>query len=470
MVSRSYYAVALLLIHAAIVSSFSRHHAANNRGESSTMISNVCWMGRPLLLLRQLTHHHHKSLESSSSCLCFHHQQHSHFMDRGYHRRRYNNNCNMNNCDSIHMNTFLGNNRHQQRRWLGTLKSSTSNYDDDIITTTASSMSNNISDESYSKEDTLYDQSMQSADFVENDPERNTLIIDSNGGTAQHWFTYSLPEGYCVGVITSSSTIAQSEATNTKDDDTTEIIQSSEGQLLHPEEYKWGVTNLSGESSRTCYYLGRVALRLALKRLLLSNDDDTAASTLSLADTTLSSIMERMDQPTSDTQMQQYPSALQKTNLHKAITSNPIQKDSHGRPILPEMLVGSISHKGGECAVGLASFHPLFFDSLRGGSNLDEVESMIMDGYGKSSGEIQWREDCPIYYDDDEDDVESTASNTSNSNREMMGIGVDIEYVDGVRGERLQRKVLTENERNELGGLVEKFGISIGEEVMLRFR
>eukprot|EP00984_Skeletonema_dohrnii_P037781 scaffold40244_cov222-Skeletonema_dohrnii-CCMP3373.AAC.1 len=121
------------------------------------------------------------------------------------------------------------------------------------------------------------------------------------------------------------------------------------------------------------------------------------------------------------------------------------------------MVVGSISHKG-ECAVGLASFHPLFYDSV-GGAEQVRGRSVVVDSSVDS--EVQWREDCPIYYNDDEDE---------SNNRERIGIGVDIEHIDGIRGERIQRKVLTENERSELGGLVEELGISIGEEVMLRFR
>ena len=86
---------------------------------------------------------------------------------------------------------------------------------------------------------------------------------------------------------------------------------------------------------------------------------------------------------------------------------------------------------------------------------------------------IQWREDCPIYYNDEDDDDggdDGSSTNNKNNNQERMGIGVDIERIDDIRGKRIQRKVLTENERSELGGLVEEYGISNGEEVMLRFR
>eukprot|EP00984_Skeletonema_dohrnii_P001338 scaffold418_cov92-Skeletonema_dohrnii-CCMP3373.AAC.1 len=88
------------------------------------------------------------------------------------------------------------------------------------------------------------------------------ILLDDNGGTAKQWFTYSLPEGYCVGVLSSN---------NSNNDSINE--SSSIEQLLHPEEYKWGMTNLSAASSRTSYYLGRIALRLALQRLLVPHDD-----------------------------------------------------------------------------------------------------------------------------------------------------------------------------------------------------
>jgi len=122
---------------------------------------------------------------------------------------------------------------------------------------------------------------------------------------------------------------------------------------------------------------------------------------------------------------------------------------------------------------------------------------MIMDGNDaiavdddSDDVEIRWREDCPIYYNDDDYDDENDLSTTSNNNtssssssistkkrsniintnQHRVGIGVDLERIDDNRGKRIQKKVLTNNERNELGGLVDKFNISIGEEVMLRFR
>eukprot|EP00577_Skeletonema_sp_RCC1716_P015050 CAMPEP_0113397516 /NCGR_PEP_ID=MMETSP0013_2-20120614/14429_1 /TAXON_ID=2843 ORGANISM="Skeletonema costatum, Strain 1716" /NCGR_SAMPLE_ID=MMETSP0013_2 /ASSEMBLY_ACC=CAM_ASM_000158 /LENGTH=443 /DNA_ID=CAMNT_0000282119 /DNA_START=194 /DNA_END=1526 /DNA_ORIENTATION=- /assembly_acc=CAM_ASM_000158 len=291
------------------------------------------------------------------------------------------------------------------------------------------------------------------------------ILVDNNGGTAKQWFTYSLPEGYCVGVLSSHN------------NNINEASSSIEQRLLHPEEYKWGMTNLSAASSRTSYYLGRIALRLALQRLLVPHGDDgddgdgddevvvssssrssmTPSSSASSSSSRLSTIEQ---QSKSSMQHPPPPSSAaelnQKTLLYNTIATKPIQKDSHGRPILPEMVVGSISHKG-ECAVGLASFHPLFFDSV-GGAEQVVSRSVVVDSSVDS--EVQWREDCPIYYNDDDDD---------SNNRERIGIGVDIEHIDGIRGERIQRKVLTETERSELGGLVEELGISIGEEVMLRF-
>lgn len=51
----------------------------------------------------------------------------------------------------------------------------------------------------------------------------------------------------------------------------------------------------------------------------------------------------------------------------------------------------------------------------------------------------------------------------------VRGVGIDLERIDGSRGKRIQRKVLTENEVQQLGGL-EAIGISCDEEVILRFR
>ena len=332
------------------------------------------------------------------------------------------------------------NTSHQLRRWQVTLKSH-----DNIEDINRSSSTQRLSNDPYSAaESPSNNDSSKSTNHKQND--EGQLTDTNNGGkaTATQWFTYSLPEGYCVGVLDSASLVPNDESLSSSSAAAEETICIEE--LLHPEEYKWGQTNMSNISSRTSYYLGRVALRLALKRLLLHEDNDNDGD---------------LEAPSSSTAA----AALhQKQHLHNTIATNPIQKDSHGRPILPEMVVGSISHKGGECAVGLARFHPLFYDLVdgRSGSSADESVMTVDE-------EVQWREDCPIYYDEERVGDGSISSISNNSNRERIGIGVDIEYIDGIRGERIKRRVLTKNEQNELGGLMEE-GISVGEEVMLRFR
>ena len=325
---------------------------------------------------------------------------------------------------------------HQLRRWQVTLKSH-----DNIEDINRSSSTQSHSNDLYSAtESSSNNASPKTASHTQSNDE-GQLTDSNNGGKATQWFTYSLPEGYCVGVLDSASLTPNDNKESLSSSSAAEETMCIE-ELLHTDEYKWGQTNMSNISSRTSYYLGRVALRLALKRLLLhdnDNDGDLEAPSSSSTTTALH----------------------QKRRLHNTIANNPIQKDSHGRPILPEMVVGSISHKGGECAVGLARFHPLFYDLVDGGSASSVNESAI--GVDE---EVQWREDCPIYYDEEEGEGDGDGSN---SNRERIGIGVDIEYIDGSRGERIKRRVLTKNEQNELGGLMEE-GVSVGEEVMLRFR
>ncbi len=305
---------------------------------------------------------------------------------------------------------------------------------------------------------------------------------ETTAAATQQWLMYSLPEGYCVGVALlqqqqpSLSSEEQPSSSEEEHKDSEEHTDSGEQQqqqqqqqqqeqslphreLLHPEEYTWGQTNMISSNSRTSYYLGRIALRLALKRLLLLDDDD--------------------DDGLQPQQKKQQQKLNQK--LWEEIITNPIQKDSFGRPILPELVVGSISHKG-NYAVGLAAFHPDECERVEG--ICDREEDDDDDYYNKI---IRWREDCPIYYNDDGSIITSSSSTSSsgsnsssdnnnndgssnnNINQGRIGIGIDLERIDDTRGDRIQRKVLTKNEQNELGGLVDSCGISIGEEVTLRF-
>ena len=274
-----------------------------------------------------------------------------------------------------------------------------------------------------------------------------TSNINSMKGVPHHdahlWFAELLPEGWCVGVCT------QPSSASSKDES---LLNST--ITIHPEEYLWGQNNILSDTSRTSYYLGRMAIRLSLNTLLKN---------------------ETMEQEsdTTDTNKDVFY-----TQLNEQIEQTAIRKDYYGRPILPEIILGSISHKG-EYAVGLSRFCS---------SRLDEL----------AVNKLQWREECPILDDVVDDDIkidydDSTCSVGASS---VRGIGIDLERIDGKRGERIQRKILTENELKDLGklevrvvifiiciysnlyshiqathsSLIKAIGISSAEEVTLRFR
>ena len=213
----------------------------------------------------------------------------------------------------------------------------------------------------------------------------NSAIINKNDlSNVNHWFILSLPEGVCVGVSTAS------DLKSFDDDKITTLHMPSS---LHDEEYDWGQENMTNEKSRTSFYLGRMALRSSLHIMLCNHD---VARTKQLRD---------------------------------QIQNNPIKKDVLGRPILPNAVVGSISHKG-EYAVGLSSLR--FEDAS---SFLPDNDMMY----------LNWKEDCRILPDE-----EGEPSTQISAER---GIGVDIERVYDERCERLQHKILTDKEVQELGDL-----------------
>ena len=187
---------------------------------------------------------------------------------------------------------------------------------------------------------------------------------------------------------------------------------------LHPDEYQWGIDNIASETSRLSYYLGRMALRLSLDALLENERTD-------------------MDEQEDD---------IFRTQLSDQLRSSAINKDSYGRPILPEIISGSISHKGGN-AVGLARFR----------SSWDNLHGVTGDASSKSldANTIKWREECPIHDDDTNTDLDviDDESCTSSRSSTVRGIGIDLERIDARRGKRIERKVLTETEQNQLGGL-----------------
>eukprot|EP00571_Detonula_confervacea_P007968 CAMPEP_0172313332 /NCGR_PEP_ID=MMETSP1058-20130122/20056_1 /TAXON_ID=83371 /ORGANISM="Detonula confervacea, Strain CCMP 353" /LENGTH=396 /DNA_ID=CAMNT_0013026973 /DNA_START=399 /DNA_END=1589 /DNA_ORIENTATION=+ len=264
-----------------------------------------------------------------------------------------------------------------------------------------------------------------SVNSLENEVQRN----------AHHWFTQLLPEGLCVGVCT-----AQATASTMSDNEEESTLSST--ALLHPDEYQWGQNNIASDTSRTSHYLGRMALRLSLKTLLESERDAISPSN---------------DKSADDAQEEENNSFY--TQLHDQIQTTAIMKDYYGRPILPEIILGSISHKG-EHAVGLAQFS----SSTWNGSNRvfdDGVEAF-------DASTVQWREECPILEDVDNTDLDDDSMSCSPISSAVRGIGIDLERIDGKRGKRIERKVLTASEQKELGGL-KAIGVSSAEEVMLRF-
>jgi len=230
------------------------------------------------------------------------------------------------------------------------------------------------------------------------------------------WFTELLPEGWCVGVCTDH---AASVISN--NDDTSNDVSP----LLHPDEYEWGQNNIASDSSRTSYYLGRMALRSSLKTLLESERD--SARSVAMKENNAD------DENTNDSFYDQ---------LFDHIQNNAIRKDYYGRPILPEIILGSISHKRGY-AVGLAKFRSSNWNGSNRvfrGLNGEEVSDDLVP---LDANAIKWREECPIIFD--EDDNADAASG--------HGVGIDLEQIDSRRGKRIKRKVLTENEQHELGAL-----------------
>ncbi|KAL7513388.1 hypothetical protein ACHAXN_010469 [Cyclotella atomus] len=230
---------------------------------------------------------------------------------------------------------------------------------------------------------------------------RQSSTVGNDLSNVNHWFTVSLPEGTCVGLNTAVGY-------NGANIDKSSTFHTS--PLLHDEEHEWGQENIKSDASRTSFYLGRMALRSSLHEMLHSESNDGA------------------------------------NKIWDQIKDNPIRKDNFGRPILPHVIVGSISHKS-EYAVGLSR---LRFDT----SSCSIIDNDCMN--------VQWREECRIFPDDESEFARNSRVD------QVLGIGVDIERINDKRSEKIQRKVLTNKEQQELGQL-EAIGISKLEEVMLRF-
>ena len=71
-----------------------------------------------------------------------------------------------------------------------------------------------------------------------------------------------------------------------------------------------------------------------------------------------------------------------------------------------------------------------------------------------NASSVAWSEECPILDQDeniDQDDRDGVSCFSSPVS--VRGIGIDLERIDASRGRRIERKVLTECEQLELGGL-----------------
>lgn len=220
---------------------------------------------------------------------------------------------------------------------------------------------------------------------------KSCTISDTDLSHVKNWFTLNLPEGVCVGVTTTAKY-------QSKDSDLPEFLPLS--SALHDEEYDWGQENMISDASRTSFYLGRISLRSSLHKMLTKDNNKETEG------------------------------------IWEQLYNNPIRKDSFGRPILPNIVLGSISHKCG-FAVGLSRLR------------YDDASCFKIDN--KSIG-MRWREDCRIFPEEEDESTSLHNSNLTNHSS-VVGIGVDIERIHDDRSRRIQRKILTERERDELGAL-----------------
>ena len=265
-------------------------------------------------------------------------------------------------------------------------------------------------------------QSSITTDITNDEIDTTTRQPQHQHHDAHLWFINMVPEGWCVGVCTTGSSTTVSSIS---DNDDTYKSSLNSTTLLHPEEYQWGQDNIASDTARTSYYLGRTALRLSLGTLLYNETNDQEN--------------ENINNSNSDSEFY--------AQLHDQIQSTAIRKDYYGRPILPEIIFGSISHKG-EYAVGLSRFRS---------STLDGTTRIFDNGFeALDANKLQWSEECPILDDKDNQNFEDSNSNDVTCSSEgsvVRGIGIDLERIDAKRGKKIERKVLTENEQNELGGL-----------------
>ena len=322
-------------------------------------------------------------------------------------------------------------------------------------------------------------------DDYDNLPEYPSSLQPPQLVDAHHWFTELLPEGWCVGVIgghgpsSSGMMIDDAETTTTPHVTTSPTINHL---LLHPDEHRWGIDHITSDTSRKSYYLGRMALRSSMSVLL----DNNHSQIMKYSSIRNGSSLELEDDDDSKNNNNYYYYYYYYTQLKDQICNMAINKDTHGRPILPNIISGSISHKEGY-AVGLSTFR--YSSTTTANPIISTMPSIILnldiksdDVVTPTATSMAWQEECPLLDDDNDKDGSSSSSNNNNNSNNnnssspsstnnvvVRGVGIDLERIDGNRGKRIQNKVLTENEVRQLGGLI-AIGISCDEEVILRFR
>eukprot|EP00550_Attheya_septentrionalis_P006272 CAMPEP_0198295792 /NCGR_PEP_ID=MMETSP1449-20131203/29602_1 /TAXON_ID=420275 /ORGANISM="Attheya septentrionalis, Strain CCMP2084" /LENGTH=476 /DNA_ID=CAMNT_0043996201 /DNA_START=203 /DNA_END=1633 /DNA_ORIENTATION=+ len=131
--------------------------------------------------------------------------------------------------------------------------------------------------------------------------------------TLEQMFCFDLPEGKCVGLRL------------VFDEDSPDLEKNPHNwirQLLHPKEITFGIDNYSIEHSRTSFYLGRLAMRAALKM------------------------------PPSSMNVSACSKEEENSQMNECIVlpvvnreEHCILRDQYGRPGLPQGYLGSISHK-----------------------------------------------------------------------------------------------------------------------------
>ena len=132
---------------------------------------------------------------------------------------------------------------------------------------------------------------------------------DSTDSYWEHVFSIQLPEGHCVAMrlnlpLNDDDTLPTSKPEIFNDDFWMNLFGPSSSLPLHPDEMKYGISipNLR-EAARTSFFIGRLSLHAALNEV------------------------------------------VQNQNQNQKGLDVAILKDEHGRPIMPDGYLGSISHK-----------------------------------------------------------------------------------------------------------------------------